>query len=243
MRGRIFSQLAGHVIWPGRITLHGVILVRDKENGNRIMALTHGIDVSNYNDVINWNALRGKIDFAFIKATEGTGFTDPMFSYNWSEAKKIGVHRFAYHFAHPATPPGDQAEFFVNTVKSHGFKAGDNLAYDVEISQGLTPHAIDVWTKDAVTRAKSLEKSHRVLVYTYPAFAEGGTFASMGDYYLWIANYGVAEPSVPSPWKNWIFWQYFAPQTATPTDFDLDVFRGTPEQLTKFCTSTGKFNF
>ena len=52
----------------------------------------HGIDVSKYQDVINWQSVKNMqvedvhISFVFVKATEGLGNEDQMFSRNWKKS-------------------------------------------------------------------------------------------------------------------------------------------------------------
>jgi GH25 family lysozyme M1 (1,4-beta-N-acetylmuramidase) len=95
-----------------------------------------GIDVSNHQGTINWNSLKSKVAFAYIKATEGTSkthsksycarsprstynpsttdFIDPDFSANYKGATKIGIIRGAYHFARPDKSSGAaQATYFL----------------------------------------------------------------------------------------------------------------------------------
>src|SRR5437867_1330928 len=58
-----------------------------------------GIDVSHYQGAINWDDVAsGGISFAYIKATEGTNFVDPLFAQNWAGAEAAGLRRGAYHF-------------------------------------------------------------------------------------------------------------------------------------------------
>lgn len=64
----------------------------------------HGIDVSRYQQQIDWKAVKRmedknvKIGFAFIKATEGLSSVDRNFRKNWFNAKQATVPRGAYHF-------------------------------------------------------------------------------------------------------------------------------------------------
>ena len=59
----------------------------------------HGIDVSRYQQIIDWDNVKNmrvenmKIDFAFIKATEGVNNEDPYFNRNWKKAKDAGMAR------------------------------------------------------------------------------------------------------------------------------------------------------
>ena len=64
----------------------------------------HGIDVSRYQQIINWEDVKEmqvkniKIGFAFIKATEGTDRVDPQFRRNWLNAEKENIPKGAYHY-------------------------------------------------------------------------------------------------------------------------------------------------
>ena len=51
-----------------------------------------GVDVSNYQGTVDWPALAGQgVDFAFLKATEGSSLVDKQFSANWQNARSAGV--------------------------------------------------------------------------------------------------------------------------------------------------------
>lgn len=64
----------------------------------------HGIDVSKYQEVINWKDVKEmnekgiRIGFVFIKATEGTSLVDAQFQRNWIESENQHITRGAYHF-------------------------------------------------------------------------------------------------------------------------------------------------
>ena len=74
-----------------------------------------GIDVSGYQPSINWSTVKGNgVTFAFIKATEGTGYTNPSFSSQYTGATNAGIIRGGYHFARPDVSSGaTQANYFL----------------------------------------------------------------------------------------------------------------------------------
>ena len=82
----------------------------------------HGIDVSKYQDVINWQSVKNmkvediQISFVFVKATEGLGNEDAMFSRNWKKLREAGLIRGAYHYFIPTKSGKAQAENFINSV-------------------------------------------------------------------------------------------------------------------------------
>ncbi len=79
-----------------------------------------GIDVSDFQPVVDWAQVKaGGVTFAFVKATEGTGFTAKTFKSKWTAARAAGLLVGAYHFCRPALPlstADDQAKHFVSTV-------------------------------------------------------------------------------------------------------------------------------
>src|SRR3982751_2501125 len=82
----------------------------------------HGIDVSKYQDVVNWQLVKNmrvqdvSISFVFVKATEGLGNEDPLFSRNWKKIKEAGLVRGAYHYFIATKSGKAQAENFINSV-------------------------------------------------------------------------------------------------------------------------------
>lgn len=59
-----------------------------------------GIDISRYQGDIDWDVLSKEdhVQFAFIKATEGSTYQDDLFTQNWEAAEAAGVFVGAYHF-------------------------------------------------------------------------------------------------------------------------------------------------
>jgi hypothetical protein len=103
-----------------------------------VMALPEGIDVSNNNGRIDWDAVAGAgITFAIAKITEGTWFRDGYFAENWAEMKRLGIYRGAYHFARPSVRSAEQeADYFLDAFELLGcaIETGDLLALDLEDS-------------------------------------------------------------------------------------------------------------
>lgn len=195
------------------------------------MTATRGIDISRWQGKFAWQTHPG-LSFGMAKATEGTGFVDDQFGWNWDAMWEYQADhrmpRFAYHFFHPGQDPVKQAEFFISTVKQHGLLPGDNLVLDLEISDGLHPREVTRNGIGFLHVVNKLAPHHRVLVYTYPGFAEEGNCEFMESWFLWIANYGVLEPDVPPPWSKWTFWQN------GDDPIDTDLYNGTVESLLAF---------
>ena len=79
----------------------------------------HGIDVSHYQENIDWERLRNAslnsspVSFVFIKATEGTTLLDDNFNLYFYEAKQNDFIRGAYHFFLPDVDAQKQANLLV----------------------------------------------------------------------------------------------------------------------------------
>src|SRR5215469_15416397 len=60
-----------------------------------------GTDVSGYQPAnLNWTAFKNDgVSFAWVKATEGTGYYNPNFTNQLTNAAIAGVYAGAYHFA------------------------------------------------------------------------------------------------------------------------------------------------
>jgi lysozyme len=178
-------------------------------------------DISNWQGAINWSLLTE--DVIGIKATEGTGFHDPQFPRNWTEAKDNKKGRIAYHYFHPSIPAAAQVQFFLDYVRSHGLQTGDCLAMDLEVSDGVAPEEV---AKQAVDFCGSVkyETKASTIVYTTPAFANAGNCSGLGSYPLWIAdpNHPAGSPVVPKPWDLWSI-----QQTGIVKGLDADILNFT----------------
>jgi GH25 family lysozyme M1 (1,4-beta-N-acetylmuramidase) len=176
-----------------------------------------GIDVSHWQGTIDWPtvAASGK-RFVIMKATEGTGFVDPMYATNIAGARAAGIKATAYHFASPDATPNEavaEADHFVDVA---GLVDGDLVpALDLEVTGGLGTTALTSWVRSWLAQV-TLRTGIRPMIYVSPAFwkkylADTTWFAANGYRILWIAHWGVAQPTVPGGnWGGygWTFWQY-----------------------------------
>jgi GH25 family lysozyme M1 (1,4-beta-N-acetylmuramidase) len=198
-----------------------------------------GIDVyhgDNGGNAINWtNVKNAGISFAFVKATESTDYIDPSFAKNWSGLKSAGLVRGAYHFFHSDVDPTSQANYFLATVGT--VEQGDMLVLDLESANGETQTTIET---NAATWMASIKSQTGVtpILYVSPAFLS--SYTKLAAYPLWVANYGVNCPDVPSAWTTYTFWQSTGTGTlsALSGDVDLDTFNGTLTQLVTFANGT-----
>ena len=78
---------------------------------------TQGIDVSQEQGLIDWKAARAAgVDFAYIRASQGSDRRDENFAANWSESAAADVKRGAYHVFNLCKPGREQATNFIALV-------------------------------------------------------------------------------------------------------------------------------
>ena len=185
-----------------------------------------GIDVSHYQGTVDWQQVSAAgIQFAFAKATDGVTLADPEFATNWAGMKAAGIPRGAYHFFEPTDDAGQQATFFLSNVQ---FESGDlPPMLDVE-----TPPAnnAEMW-QGVQTWLDQVEASTGMqpILYLSSSFAnEYGAPASLAAYPLWLAQYEVDQPTLPTGWTTWLLWQYSNSGTVDGVSgsVDLDALNG-----------------
>ena len=199
-----------------------------------------GVDVSEFDGTIDWAKVKGAgIGFAFIRVSDGTQHPDPYFSANWSGAKAQGIVRSAYQFFRASESPTAQADLLVNAIGAVG--AGDlPPVCDVEVLDGVSASTLLANLAAWIAEIQS-KLDVTPIIYTGQGFwnglGSGGSF-SMND--LWVANWGVSSPAIPSDWGAWWFWQYTASGTVPGLgsgSVDRDVFNGSLDDLQAFSKS------
>lgn len=156
----------------------------------------YGIDISHYNAIDDWNAVRGNnISFVSAKVSEGIDYTDPVARAHLDGARGVGIHAGGYHFARPGAPV-DQARFFVDTARSLGAFEPGSLAPALDVEDTGVGDAFVAGWIDAARRQAGIR---RVIVYANLDFWTNRLNPSEwadGDVILWIARYN-GDPGNP----------------------------------------------
>ena len=214
----------------------------------RVIKLNHptgikGADVSSYQGDIEWDVLSKNMDFVFIKATEGSKYTDEYFADNFSGAANCGLIHGAYHFFSFESSGEAQAANFINAIDS------------TEMTDGMLPPVIDVELYgEYTTSPESAEKvipeiramsaaieEHygvRPIIYctgtAYSLYHEG-----FDGCLLWERNV-YFKPFH----KDWTFWQYSDSEimdgySGEEKHIDMNVFKGSASQLEDLKVTSG----
>jgi lysozyme len=198
-----------------------------------------GADVSIYEGTIDWpQVANAGLSFAIAKATEGLTIQDSEFAANWSGMKSIGLVRGAYHFFHSLDDGTAQAAAFL--AKVGGFSPGDLPPFlDWEVTDTGDNAAHAILEAQAFVDEIRAQTGLTTVIYTDPTFWAGlGDTSQFSANPLWIANYGVTCPRVPSPWSGWQLWQLSSSGTIPGMNCadacDLDEFDGSLAELQAF---------
>lgn len=186
-----------------------------------------GIDVSEWQGSIDWNAVAaGGFKYAITRINDGHHM-DPTFRTNWDSIKAVGMIRGAYQFYEPNIDPTTQAQWVINAVGQLG--PGDlPVTLDVEWTSG-TPNAADIysWMLQVAAGTGKVPMIYTAVGYWNQYFSN--EFSNLD---LWVANYGVNCPNMPSSWDHWLFWQWGGgPVPGIAGNVDQNVFNGNLQDL------------
>ena len=205
----------------------------------------HGIDVSRYQQDIDWPLVRqSRVSFAFIKATEGGDHLDNMFATNWRAAKRAGVRRGAYHFYYFCRTASEQANWFISNVPRDPSALPPVL--DVEWNhQSRTcrarpePRQVRAQMKIFLSKV-ARHYGKRPVIYATPDFYEENQLWRVKGYDFWLRSVA-AHPRQKYPGKRWSFWQYTGTGVVPGIqgNTDLNAFAGSAENWSAWLASQG----
>ncbi|MFG3052506.1 lysozyme [Kitasatospora sp. NPDC048239] len=200
---------------------------------------TPGLDVASYQGNVNWSSVRANgARFAYVKATEGTTYTNPYFTQQYNGSYNAGLIRGAYHFALPDRSSGTaQANWFVD----HGggwSRDGKTLppALDIEYNPygatcfGLSQSAMVSWIRSfsntVHTRTGRYPTIYTTTNWWSTCTGNNGGFGTTNP--LWIARYASSVGTLPNGWSYQTIWQY-ADSGTFPGD--QNVFNGAFDRI------------
>lgn len=168
-----------------------------------------GVDVSGYQGKIDWDVLADQgIDFAFIKATEGSSFVDRRFEANWEGVGRTDLFFGAYHFFSFESAGALQAEHFIDTV---GPAIENSLPPVIDLEYYNAPDGTDL-SPDTVRRELGYMIDRLTEYYGRPPilYVTEQTYADFVKGYfpdcpIWIRSVW-RKPALPD--GVWTFWQY-----------------------------------
>lgn len=170
-----------------------------------------GIDVSNNNGVIKWKvvATDKRIQYVFIKATEGKGYVDPRYRRNINGARKAGLKVGSYHFLTSKYSATAQFLHFKSVVRKDEQDLIPML--DIEKNRGVELRWKGQQLVDSVKVFAELVKKYYgkyPIIYANEKFYNKELDAQLGRYFLFIAKYNRREAPVVNGEGKHNIWQY-----------------------------------
>ena len=184
--------------------------------------LTHGPDVSHYEPVIDFHAIKGAgMDRVICKATEGSAYTDPTYSGFADRCRSVGLAVFAYAFLDPGNALAQTAHYCDVTH----LQPGDGQPIVDAERQGLDRATTFLALHDLERRG------FQPILYASLSFWEE-VLLSPNRWALWLAAYRPNLPTLPDS-VTLFGWQHtdigICPGIAHPVDMsyfygDLETF-------------------
>ena len=207
-----------------------------------------GVDVSEYQGEIDWDKIKSQgIDFAFIKATEGSTSKDNYFDTNFSKLKQMdNMLVGCYHFFSFETKGEEQAQNYINVV---GNVENDNSLIipivDIEYySYYKKAKPSKEWVLEELQNLlNKMEEEYRLkpIIYTTMEFYNDYIKGNFEEYDLWIRDI-VFNPSLNLENRKWEFWQYTGKgrldgYKGEEKFIDLNVFNGSKSEFEEYVQS------
>lgn len=180
-----------------------------------------GIDVSYWQRGMRWPEVPADVRFVFMRASVG-GRRDATAALHYAAAE--GRARGPYHYL-TLVDARRQADVFAAAVAARRWELQPVL--DVE-EPGLSRELVL-----ACAERYAELTGKRLMVYTRASFwnrLAGADRLGTGER-LWVAHWHALQPIVPAAWPEWTFWQYSNRGEMGGCRVDMNLFRGTAEEL------------
>ena len=203
---------------PGNYTLFldiegpcGRIVTKTQDVYITLSTPLHGIDVSDWQKDINWQAVKDsrKVQFAMIRSGWSTGIdgneTDRKFYQNVKNAKAVGMPIGVYHYSYARTveEARDEAKYCLSIIKGHKFDYP--IVFDIEEPR---MEKLGKRTLTDIVKAfcNTIESAgYYAAFYASPHWLNNFLYSDelLNRYDLWLAHWGVDSPS-----RKCGIWQY-----------------------------------
>ena len=204
------------------------------------------IDLSHHNGSVDFKQVSGDGIVGVIhKATQGTTYSDPMYTPNKAAATSQALLWGAYHFGTGADGVA-QAKYFLSVVQP---TEQTLLVLDFE--------------ENTAGPSMTLDQARAFVTYVHdqtgrwPGFYSGSYVKGLlgtrkdpvlANCWFWLSQYG-PTPVVQASWGAWTLWQYTdgnagpMPHTVNGAgSCDRDTFNGTSDQLISLWCGSGTEN-
>jgi GH25 family lysozyme M1 (1,4-beta-N-acetylmuramidase) len=219
-----------------------------------------GTDVFGGTTVSSWADVKAAgMSFTGVEAYDGASVPNTSYTAQVTGALGAGLYVMPYVLADPLKVATGAAQFangwsVIDSIAAAPYASGGQylpIVLDMESQPqvtskacyGLSQSAMVSWIESFITAAKAEPNVATPIIYTNPDWwntCTGNTTALRG-YPLWIADYGVAAPTVPPGWSGYTFWQSSATATINGIkgQADLDQLASAPALITTTAGTAG----
>ena len=185
---------------------------------------TMGLDVSAHQGEIDWAKVSADgFTVAYIKATEGTGYTDATFQQNWDGARAAGLTTGAYHYFTLCSSGAEQAADFLAAAPPDDSALPPALDLEFDGACEDRPDGADAQTEiDDFTAAVEKAWGRRLVIYSSSDWRQHYGLPVTGPRPDWLYS----ERARP-PQADWAVWQVRFDGTVSGISggVDIDVVR------------------
>ena len=185
----------------------------------------YGIDVSHHQGKIEWEKVKKwknkKLDFVYIKATEGATYIDKTYKTNIKEAKENDFLVGSYHYFRTTSSIENQFQNFIKTID----KSKQDLIplIDVEEKTNWTNKEFHKNFKAFLNMVENYF-GQKPMIYTVNSFYNLNLSGKYKEYHFLIGRYGENAPNMRDK-TSWTIWQFSetGKVEGIPKDVDIDV--------------------
>lgn len=190
-----------------------------------------GVDVSEHQGYINWNAVRNDgVTFAFIRVgtrglTSGKLAQDDYFEYNVEAAALAGVKVGAYFYSQAMTEDEarEEADFVIERLRDCDITYP--VAYDHERISGMTGRADDLTPEQMTKNAEAFctriqEAGYTPMIYGSMKDLLRYNLTDLAKFNIWLAQYDVNSPTFN---QYFSIWQYTNKGAVAGIDGNVDL--------------------
>ena len=185
----------------------------------------YGIDVSHHQGKIEWGKVKKwknkKLDFVYIKATEGATYIDKKYKTNIKEAKENDFLVGSYHYFRTTSSIENQFQNFIKTID----KSEQDLIplIDVEEKTNWTNKEFHKNFKAFLNMVENYF-GQKPMIYTVNSFYNLNLSGKYKEYHFLIGRYGENAPNMRDK-TSWTIWQFSetGKVEGIPKDVDIDM--------------------
>jgi lysozyme len=193
------------------------------------MGEIYGIDVSHHQKNINWSKVKywsgNKIQFVYVKATEGGTYIDKNYQQNIKGARSNNLLVGSYHYFRTSSSVEDQFKNFINNVD----KSKQDLIplVDVEEKRNWNDSEFHKNFQEFLDMVEN-HFGQKPMIYTVNSFYNRHLSGKYKSYHFLIGRYGENSPNMKDK-SNWTIWQFSEKGKidGIPKPVDIDVINKT----------------